>query len=474
MKFKVFILTILISLALAVAGCSAVPQETDVTPAAEAAVETKKPEPTFFCYVCGETATRAVRNRSGEVEQYCIGHYNELFGTPESRAKETEHSGIENVLASAKQCAQIKFTPVGVLPSQLGDFPANGEITGLPYSSARANDKMIGNQVSIHTFLSAVQNPRSVLYTRILTTENAKTYYGMVCSGLIDYCFKIEPLFTSKTFLTWDELTEVSYDELKAGDVVNSGGHIALITGVERDEEGKITNVTFTESIKQKVKTTTKSLSDFAEHFNGNYKAYRYKNIDKVGYRQLPYVCGFEDEQIQDNVVFPDIMSEFGDKAALLAGESTVINVINPRDYTSISVKRNGVEIQNISVAEGGALGDFTLNNLKPGMYSVSISNGTESSVSSFFVVDADCRYDAEEKRVYFSSKNAEPVAVYVYNDQPENNVVQLTPEDIENGSCDLSGYIDGTYKYVKVGFKCYYGVATWYSHDLHQWKHIT
>ena len=475
MKQKAFILTILISLSLILSGCSIAPTKTDDKPVTNV-VESKKPEPAYSCFVCGKPATRAARNSySGEMEQYCVDHYKEIFGTASDKAEENEHSGLENVLASAKQCAQIKFTPIAVLPNQAGDFPANEEITGLPYSSARANDKMIGNQVSFHTFLSAIQNPRSVLYTRILTTPNAKTYYGMVCSDFIDYCYKIESLSTCATYLSWNELYEVDYDEIEVGDILTSGKHVILITDIERDESGEIVNITRTEGTKPVVRTTKSSWDSFLEKYTDkNFKAYRYKNIDDVGYEQLPYVCGYEDEAIQDNISFPDVMSEFGDKAALMAGESTVINVINPKDYTSICVRRNGVAIQNIDVAEDFALGDFTLNNLKPGMYEVSITNGKDTSSSTFFVVDADCRYDSEQKRVYFRSDNAKPIAVYVYDDYPTNKVVELTPEDIENGSCDLSAYIDGDYKYVKVGFKCYYGVATWYSHDLHQWKYIT
>lgn len=474
MKQKGLILTMLISLSLILSGCGIIPANTDDEAVADA-VESKKPEPTYFCFVCGNPATRAVRNScSGEIEQYCVDHYKEIFGTASSKAKGNEYSGLENVLASAKQCSQIKFTPVADLPSQFGDFPANEEITGLPYSSARANDKMIGNQVSIHTFLSAVKNPRSVLYTRRLTTPNAKTYYGMVCSSFVDYCYKTKPLFTCATFQDWGELTEINYDEIEVGDVMNSGRHIILITDIERDESGNIISITRTEGKKPVVTTTKLSWDSFFNRYTSeNYKAYRCKSIDNVEYEQLPYVCGYEDETIQDNISFPDIMSEFGDKAALMAGESTVINVINPRDYTSICVRRNGVAIQNIDVTEGFTLGDFTLNNLKPGMYEVSITNGTDTSSSTFFVVDADCRYDSEQKKVYFSSKNAEPIAVYVYNDFPTCKYVELTPEDIENGSCDLSGYIDGDYKYVKLGFKCYYGVATWYSYDLHQWEYV-
>lgn len=430
-------------------------------------------ENSHICLVCGKPGIKDFSNKySGEIEHYCEAHYDEIAeieGSIKAAGDIDGRSGLSNVLASAKQCSQIKYTPVSILPSQTGDFPANEEITGLPYSSARANDKMIGNHVSIHTFLSAVQNPRSVLYTRILTTKNAKTYYGMVCSAFVDYCYKVEPNFTCATFLEQDNLIEIPYSEIEVGDVLNSGKHIILITDVERDESGKITRVTRTEGKKPTVKTTKLSWNSFVKKYKSeNYKAYRYNDIDNTGYEQLPYVCGYEDEALQTNISSPDIMSEFGDRAAFLAGESTMINVVNPRDYSSICVKRNGTTIKTTNIIE-----DFKLSDLKPGMYEVSITNGYETSATTFFVVDADCHYDASEKRVYFHSDNARPIAVYVYDDLPTCKAIELTEEDRENGSYDVSAYVDDNYKYVKVGFKCYYGVATWYSYDLHQWEYI-
>lgn len=424
-----------------------------------------------ICMVCGSEGTRTVVNKySGELENYCDEHFYEIMDMTGNKADDkNEHSGLDNVLASAKQCSQIKYTPVSVLPSQAGDFPANTEITGLPYSSARANDKMIGNHVSIHTFLSAVQNPKSVLYTRKLTTKNAKTYYGMVCSAFVDYCYKIEPNFTCATYPNWDGLTEIQYSEIEIGDVLTNGKHVILITDIERDESGEITRITRTEGRKPTVRTTDLSWDSFVKKYEtGKYKAYRCNDIENTAYEQLPYVCGYEDEMLADKISFPDIMSEFGDKAAFMAGETTVINVINPRDYSSICVKRNGAVIKSTDVIE-----DFTLSDLEPGMYEVSISNGKKTSATTFFVVDADCRYDADKKMVYFNSKNARPVAVYVYDDVPTCKVVELSPNDRANGSCDVSAFVNKDFKYVKIGFKCYYGVATWYSYDLHQWEYI-
>jgi hypothetical protein len=86
----------------------------------------------------------------------------------------------ERTAAHAHNLSQVKWTPVAdTMPSRKGGFFEKGrEYTGVPYSSVRSEGRYIGFDISLRTFLAAVENPRSVLYTENLTgkVSNAATY----------------------------------------------------------------------------------------------------------------------------------------------------------------------------------------------------------------------------------------------------------------------------------------------------------
>lgn len=390
-----------------------------------------------------------------------------------SGLKNVEKSwAVSNVLAHAHQLAHIRFTPLNTLPGQFGDFAAGKEVMGLPYSSARAVDKLIGTHISIHTFMSAIANPRSVVYTRYLTTRNAKTYYGIVCSAFTNYCFGVNDVnLTTADYRNWDKVHEKPYTSLKIGDVMINDGHIILITDLIRDSYGRITNVSYTEAGSPVIRVVEGQYWNkfVAERTESGYKAYSYEDIENTVYTPSPFVKGYADDVVE-GVVFPDIMSEYGDKCCLLAGESTNINVINAKDYTTITVSLNGEVVDTRT-----DIVDFEITNLLGGEYEITLSNGSTSSTTKFFVVDATCSYDSETHIVSFASTNATPCACYVYDDNPVNKYVELTAENIETGTVDVSEFVSETHQYVKVGFSAgEYGVATWYSHDLHQWEYVS
>ncbi len=91
----------------------------------------------------------------------------------------------------ARLLSQVRWTPVAnTLPNRKGGFfEAGKENIGVPYSSVRSEGRYIGFDIGLRTFLAAVENPRSVLYTENLTgkVSNAAAYYGAVCSSYTSY-----------------------------------------------------------------------------------------------------------------------------------------------------------------------------------------------------------------------------------------------------------------------------------------------
>ena len=85
--------------------------------------------------------------------------------------------GVENALKRARQMLDIRWIPVQRFPSGISSAEPAGTPkirrdfnyapwrpqTGMAYSSVRRNEKYVGYNVSIETFMTALYNPKSVL-----------------------------------------------------------------------------------------------------------------------------------------------------------------------------------------------------------------------------------------------------------------------------------------------------------------------
>ena len=95
-------------------------------------------------------------------------------------------AGVENALNRARHLLGVRWTPqmkVDIdkqLPSggsylyavRNGQKAQDAQPVPIPYSSARMLDGLVGVDISIDTFVSAVQNPASIVYTRNLRDFN--------------------------------------------------------------------------------------------------------------------------------------------------------------------------------------------------------------------------------------------------------------------------------------------------------------
>ena len=154
-------------------------------------------------------------------------------------------------------------------------FTSDTWYDGVPYSGAYSDGRFVGFDVSMRTFLAAVANPLSVLYTTYVLAQTAlppvgevgdddyyagrnqlvKAYYGQVCSVFVSYV-----LGTAVPYRSNDCASEVSdtagvrlVDSLSSqhfqpGDMMWRSGHIAIITDTIADADGVITNIKYQES----------------------------------------------------------------------------------------------------------------------------------------------------------------------------------------------------------------------------------
>lgn len=445
-------------------------------------------------FVCGRayaTRTTGGSASSGEIGVFSVkeltendikNHYSVAESAP------TVSWGLSNLLANSEQLRNLKFAPLLGMPNQssLGHFPAGVLVTGAPYSSARAYNKMIGIDVSIHTFLAAVANPRSVLYTRKLRTRNSATFYGTVCSAFDDYAMGFNFNVTTAFMRSWDILEQHPYTAIEVGDFLVNGDHTVLIVALKRDQYGRIETVTYSEAWPPKVRTIeNQPFNTFqSTRVADGYKVYRYPKIDDVQYNQIPYVQCFDEEE-PEIPPFPDIMSEYGDHAVLLAGESTAVNVLSTDGYTNIIV-RNGAT----SVFETTTLTDFSLDALAAGNYDIIITDtpadpdadGAKTSHSYLHVVGCTCTFDEDTKEITFSGYgDAVPVTVnyscgYYYGTPRKYDIINsikiLSDTDVAAGAVSVAELnpepnpnytVHGDVDYwASVIFQTKWGSATW------------
>ena len=169
-----------------------------------------------------------------------------------------------DVKRNGEQLKNVKWTPKADVRTNEGLNPAGVEVTGVPYSSVKELEKFIGVDVSLHTFMTAVNNVHSLFYTEKVGEGNSQSaygktyhgvncisYYGSVCSAFVDACLSLKNRFDSwlyqtspKTFHILDPQDE---QNLRVGDVISEDGHGAIITRIYRNLSGRITYVEVSE-----------------------------------------------------------------------------------------------------------------------------------------------------------------------------------------------------------------------------------
>lgn len=400
--------------------------------------------------------------------------------------------GKANTMANARQIMDIKWTPVAdTMPMGRSTyFTKDVEYTGVPYSSVRDNSKAIGTNVSIRTFMTAVHDPNSVLYTRISTTSNASTYYGTVCSGLCNHAYGIGLNLTNYYLGTSDWFETIPMQDVQSGDMIYRHGHVGMIFDVIKDEYGRIETIAVMEEWFPDARYVLySSYEKFLERRVG-YVARRFKAMNGVQYVQSPFVRCFDEDE--EDVIYPDVQTDHGDAAVFGycagAGSNFVdyanvsgikINVINPRDFTNITVTREGA---SSPVYSTNSIQSFTIpaSSIAPGLYTVTATGTQNESESTFFVADVNGSYDLESGVITFSSSNATPVLAEIYNLPMEdglyalvNQDIPLTDADRDAGMINAFDRVQRGFAYAKVTFDTPYGQAIWRSEAHPTWEPI-
>ncbi len=346
--------------------------------------------------------------------------------------------GVRNGLKRAKRMVDARYTPVRQYPIVTNCYLPDGTrvyqenyahaflpVHGLPYSSVRRVEKYIGYNVLPETFVSALTNPDSVVYTRPITGtgQNVHNYYGIVCScfvsEVLDFpyrtpCARI-PFIPGVAEIPAEPLENLSLLDI----ILNVKRHVAVITDIERDELGIVRYITVSESVLPYCRRTRFTPDEFRGYWLENdYRIFRYAGVDRISYEPDPFLPIPEDGPVEMPPVNRIVMTDYGNKANYRLGENVTFRVFDA-GFGNLCVGAEDGTVFVLPVEDGKCV--FPPE--KPGHYSACAVRGEEKSDPVFFCVTGLCF--TPDKRSYATGETirlavenpaGDPVVAWQFN----------------------------------------------------------
>ncbi len=383
-----------------------------------------------------------------------------------AQSKAPARSWQEQAAAQARLLSQVKWTPVAdTLPNRKGGFFEKGkEVTGVPYSSVRSEGRYIGFDIALRTFLAAVENPHSVLYTENFTgkVSNAAAYYGSVCSAYTSYALgcgipevsrRYGPPVGSGIILVEPQSAEAA----QVGDVIytphateTSGSHVEMVTAVTRDKEGRVVSIRVEESRPPTTQTTDRNVANFNAHLAAKNKQLL-RVTDREAWRATNRAEPLRYPNFELDATPPKInralLLDLGDWVPYQKGSPVKFHVMD-RDQLGVKtlvIQRGNDVVEEIALTGPGlherryeVCGDYTAH--------VIHADGSKSQACEFAVCDLDLRLPGDsvslgkEWKVEFGSENMDAIAVYLWNsgDSYGRHPIFLTEAQKKSGTLTM------------------------------------
>lgn len=310
------------------------------------------------------------------------------------------------VLQRAYRMASFEWTPLKAVPKRGGGYyPPDVTVTGVPYSSVKELNTYLFQDVSYHTFMTAVHSPMSVLYTEDISQPpyhgtNCAPYYGAVCSSSVMWALGFDLPYSSGKIIqlpdfTMNESQEI--DSLKICDVIWKTSHMQMIYDMEYREDTLYRITTFeTSGSNSHLKKYTKA--QFQNMWNTNgYVGYRY---NRLKYSTEPLIILDWDSIAYNNYLCPSK----GDKAVYRATDTVTIHIYDS-NYSQIVLIKDASLVALDS--NNGYMQQYY--GLTPGIYTVCLQNGNvRSAKASFEIIETNVSYewssDGNNVIIYFDS----------------------------------------------------------------------
>ena len=328
--------------------------------------------------------------------------------------------GIYNAIKNVKQICDISYTLTNDLKCEK-TYSTGTLLKGLVYSSSRYEDLFVPNNVSLWTYLSAASDPNSYFYSKDISRYPynikgmAHSYYGQVCSSVIQYALGIKYNFQMIQMHQWDGIELISeqiIDSIKPGVILMSKGHVMMCIDAERNKDGSFKNATIAEGCTPLARYSKYNVSSLNHLLTNNgYQLYRYKYIDKTDIIRSPFTDS--EGNIVNSISFnKNIMPRRGDKANWRKDEKVEIDVLAIGDYNAYKLFRNDTIMDTIEIDPSLKIIDLGIQEY--GNYKMCLTNGIQDSEYVYWIV-TDYEVEAEKGTnnsaiVKFVSKNAKPI----------------------------------------------------------------
>lgn len=412
-----------------------------------------------------DTTTQTVLPHAGGAK---TGNYSEQQYRHPSLTEE-EFVGAINAVKKAYQLTDLSFTPLNPIKSNVGTYQANTTYKGMIYSSVKEIGTYVGSHISFHTFMTAIHNPRSRIYTDRIDEPpyhgtNCRSYYGTVCSDLVSYALGLN--YGSFDFVVSDEMEELDYSDVEGfhiADVMWKSGHVALITDVVRDQNDCVVSIEVSEALQNGCKKRFVTRSVFESRIAPTFKkVFRYKRLDK----NVDYEPAAEFVPVFDEVEVPfefndDICVDKGDRSCYFVGEEVVLNILSPGEV--LEVYKDGILMSTISIESG----DVRLTDLDYGLYQARlVQSDGYNDFTSWIVVDCTIEASKDEMTISFSSENSCPVSISFCDRSgsrkyPYTDILcrSFTEEEVSHGSIWIpQDKIKSDRQFFKITFETEFG----------------
>ena len=349
--------------------------------------------------------------------------------------------GVENAIKRAKQMTEARYTPLRILPINVKLFEPDGTgrfdasmctagfpIKGIVYSSTRRVEKYVGYNISLETFYSAMANPNSVVYNRLIDApgQNVHCQYGIVCSCFVSYVLNFPyrtPCIRIPKIDGVEKLSITKPEELQLLDIVlDIKRHVGVITDIERDAEGRVQFITVSESVLPYCRATRFTPEGFKAYWlddpTHEYELYRYAKLDDIPYTPSPF-SPMEDEPQDAAVINRTLMTDFGNKANYTLGQDPVELSVFDAAFDTVAVTDPDGKTQTYPVKDGMVV----VHPEKPGFYTACCVRGAEKSdqvewcvTDLTFTTDKDSYRVGEPVKVRFRNSAGDKLAAFQFN----------------------------------------------------------
>lgn len=374
--------------------------------------------------------------------------------------------GRVNAVKKAYQMTDLNYTPLKPIGQRNGTFEPGVNYKGVMYSSTKELETFVGNDVSIHTLMTAIHNPRSKIYTEDISKPpyhglNCRAYYGSVCSSFVSYALGIETRYWANDFPLSDKMQEIDFsvpENLQVADVLWRDGHVAMITEIEKDSVGQIVQLEISECAGVGCKRYYRNRDKFIKLMETSFKkVFRYNELYKnIDYTSCPEFVPVLDEEPVPFQYNDYLCVDKGDKSCYLENEEVVVNVMHPYDY--MELYKDGMLNRIIETKSD----DVSFTDLTYGDYKARIfTNGQYSDYTYWKVVNTEVTVDRSNNRIYFYSANAIPLFIRYCDihgnggSLTTNNLHELSDIEKSQGFIEVTpDRISSKYPYIRVIFQ--------------------